>query len=320
MFKLTSLLPADDAARIAALRWTARVAVEGLSAGRHRSPHLGASVEFKEHRAYSPGDDLRSIDWKAYGKSDRLFVRQYEDETNLRATVLVDQSASMGYAGTRAAGLISPGAKPSGETKAPAKPASKYDYAAAMAVALSHLMIASQDAAGVIRFSDRVLQKVPVGSRPSHLRVVAAAVAAGKPEGEIDWNRVCRAVAGELPRRGVVIVLTDGLAPPEILGRNMRLLRGRGHEVVLVQILDPDEIDFPFTGRAEFRDLEQPGLRPVVDGRSVAVAYRRAIEQHNAAVSRACQSAAVRCVLVRTDQPLARALAKVVDRRAKMSA
>ena len=314
MFKLTTLLPPDDAARIAALRWTAQLAVEGLAAGRHRSPHLGASVEFKEHRAYAPGDDLRSIDWKAYGKSDRLFVRQFEDETNLRATVLVDQSASMAYRGSRAAGLMRPGSKTAGG------PASKYDYAAAAAVALSHLMIASQDAAGVIRFSDRVLQKVPVGSRPSHLRVIAAAVAAGECEGEVDWNRVCRAVAGELPRRGVVVVLTDGLTPPEILGRNMRLLRGRGHEVVLVQILDPDEIDFPFTGRSEFRDMEQPGLRPVVDGRSVAVAYRRAIEQHNAAIARACRSAAVRWVLVRTDTPLAVSLAKVVDRRAKMTA
>lgn len=298
--RILDLITPQDLSRVAKLQMLARQVVEGFCSGRHRSPHKGFSVEFKEHRPYVRGDELRSIDWKVFGKSDRLYIREFEEETNLRCTLLVDRSGSMQYGGSRSEGRT------------------KYVYAQQLAACLAYLMLAQQDAVGLVTFDDRPREQLPSRSRPSHLRAVLTALAQDGSRSETDLGGVFHKIAPKLGRRGLVIIISDAMGDVASLSRALAQFRGSRHEVLFFQILDPDEMDFPFSGRIQFRDLENATNEHTVDARSLREAYLQRLHQHEAMLRAACMKNRVDLVPLTTDRPFADALHEYLALRRRM--
>ena len=292
----TDLLEPDDRAALARIQLLARDTVEGFCSGLHRSPHTGFSVEFKEHRPYTPGDDVRAIDWKLFGKTDRLFIREYEEETNLRCVVAVDCSGSMGYAGSRAS-------------------MSKHAFACRAAAGLSYLLLRQQDGVGLMTFDETVNDRLPVRATPRHLSAILGRLDASSPGAETDLGGVLRLVAASLKGRGLVVLISDLFGDVESLGRGLSLIRGRGHEVVLLQVLDPDETDFPFQRWTEFRSLERRDSRRTLDPAQVRASYLRKLAEFNAQLDDLCGRQRVSRFTVTTDTRPAGALAAVLNQR-----
>lgn len=297
--RIHNLLSPPDLTRIARLQLLARQVVEGFAAGQHRSHHKGFSVEFKEHRPYVRGDELRSIDWKVFGKSDRLYIRQSEVDTNVRCSLLVDGSGSMAYRGRRSNGL------------------SKFEYAQRLAAALAYLMLSQQDAVGIVTFDDRIRQQVPCRSQASHLGPLLAALTQDPPGRETDIGRVVREIAPKLGRRRLVILVSDAMADVESIGRALGRLRSAKHELLFFQILDLDETDFPFSGRVQFNNLELPSDQRVVDATPLRKRYRERFERHQAELRRVCLQSHVDWISWTTDRPVADALHRYVAFRAR---
>lgn len=317
--RLADLFRARDVSRIESLRLIARQAVEGLAVGRHRSPHKGSSVEFKEHRPYVPGDELKNIDWKAFGKSDRLYIREFEEETNLRCMLLVDQSGSMAYGGQRARSLRREVVGSSSTTaNAPARlwsDGTKQGYAIGLAAALSYLMLSNQDAVGVMTFDSKIRDYVPPRMLPSHLNVVLNTLTQEHRGGETDLGTVLRQASVKLPRRGLVVLISDGFGDVESLGRSLTLLRGGRQDVIFLQVVDPDELDFPFHERIDFRDLEGHDRHEVIDARQIRTRYLESVRRHNDMIAAACRRNHVDHLLISTDLPLVDCLSRFVAMR-----
>lgn len=298
--RIHDLLAPKDLSRVAKLQLLARQVVEGFCSGKHRSPHKGFSVEFKEHRQYVRGDEIRSIDWKVFGKSDRLYIREYEEETNLRCTLLVDRSGSMRYQGSRA------------------DQTSKYDYAQLLAASLTYLMLGQQDAVGLVTFDDQPRDRLPVRARPSHLRALMTALAADATRRETDLGGVFGKIAPTLGRRGLVIIVSDAMGDVSSIARSLAQFRSSRHEVLFFQILDPDETDFPFSGRIQFRDLENDSNEQIVDARSLREAYLDRLEKHQDSLREACRRNRVDLLTLTTDRPLADALHEYLAMRRRI--
>ncbi|WP_146395064.1 DUF58 domain-containing protein [Planctomycetes bacterium CA13] len=295
--RILDLVSPQQLSRVAALQVLARQIVEGFCSGRHRSPQKGFSVEFKEHRPYVRGDELKNIDWKAYAKSDRLYIREYEEETNLRCVLLVDRSGSMQYRGDRSGGL------------------SKDDYTQRLAASLAYLMLAQQDAVGAVTFDSIPRNIVTPRGRASHLRAVLAALVS-PPEGiETDLGGAIRSVVPKLGRRGIVVLFSDAMGDLGSLSRSLAQIRSRHHEVVFFQILDPDEVDFPFSGRIQFHDLEETAEDQTVDANSLHAAYLDRFEQHASQLRDICRRNRVDLVTIQTGQPFDDALHQYVALR-----
>jgi uncharacterized protein (DUF58 family) len=288
--RILDMLTPAELSRVASLQLFARGVVEGFCSGHHRSPHKGFSVEFKEHRPYVVGDELRSIDWKVFGKSDRLYIREFEEETNLRCNILLDKSGSMAYSGHRSSGL------------------SKYDYATRLAASLAFLMLAQQDAVGCVTFDDQLRDHVPLRSRPSHLKAILSAIAKQAVHRETDLGTVFTQAAPKVGRRGLLVILTDAMGDVDSISRAMAQFRVARQEVILFQVLDRDEIDFPFTQRTRFRDLENSNNEQTVDARAIREAYLTRFRDHADSLSSACRKHRVDLVQVVTDQPYADAM------------
>ncbi|HYO45944.1 MAG TPA: DUF58 domain-containing protein [Gemmatimonadota bacterium] len=216
-----ALLPPQELLRLGSLELVARLVVEGYLAGRHKSPGLGGSLEFAEHRPYVPGDDLRRVDWKVYGRSDRWYVRESEQETNLRATLVLDASASMGFA--------------SGELP------SKWAYGRALAASLAWLLLAQQDAVGLATFGDGIRAFIPPRAGRAQRARLFAALEAEEAGGGTSPEGPFRELAERLPRRGLLVLVSDLLGPPDRFLPGLRYFRYRKHEVVVFQVLDPAE-------------------------------------------------------------------------------
>ncbi len=298
--RILDYIKPKELSRVARLQMLARGVVEGYCSGRHRSPHKGFSVEFKEHRPYVRGDELKNIDWKAYGKSDRLYIREFEEETNLRCTLLVDRSGSMAYGGQRGGGKNTGGKNTGGKTK--------HDFAVQLAASLTYLMLGQQDGAGLVTFDDAIRQIVPVRSRPSHLRAILQPLTASVSRRETDLGGVFRKIAPKLKRRGMLIIISDAMGDIDSISKSLALFRSKNHEVIFFQVLDPDEVDFPFTGRIQFRDMENTANEHTVDARSLQAAYLDRLEQHQCALIEACRKHRVDHVPMTTDRPFADAL------------
>ena len=221
--------------RISRLDLRARHVVEGFLSGMHRSPYFGQSVEFLQHREYAIGDDLRHMDWKVWARQDRLVVKQFEEDTNLRCTMLVDISNSMQY----------------GEG-----PLNKYEYACTIASSLAYLLLQQQDAVGCVSFDETVRVKVPIRSKRNHIYSVINSLEANQPRDKTDMHSVLRSVAETWPRRGMMVLVSDLLTDTDNLMRGLRLLRQRGHDVLVFHVMDDDELDFPFSGPMRFDGLE----------------------------------------------------------------
>lgn len=304
-------------ARLAGLDVRARTIVEGFVAGLHRSPHHGFSVEFAEHREYLPGDDLRYVDWKVYGKSDRIFLKQYEEETNFACHLLLDVSDSMRY---RAPSL----------PERPGAVLSKLEYAVSLAAAIGYLITRQQDAVGLMTFGESIEGQLAPSSRGAHLgelfrrldetdpaRVLSfedAQGAAGEGEIEADGliERVLFEASQRMRRRGLVIVLSDLFDEPASLLRGFKRLKHGRHDVRVLQIIDRAEEDFPFDDPTYFRGLEHSGERRI-EPRALQQAYREEFDRFLKAVQAGVRGLGMQIVTVRTDEPLDGALRRLLS-------
>lgn len=282
--------------RIARLDVRARYVVEGFLSGVHRSPYFGQSVEFLQHREYAPGDDLRHIDWKVWARQDRLYVKQYEEDTNLRCTLLVDVSGSMRYG----SGAMN-----------------KYEYGCTLAVSLAYLLLRQQDAVGCVAFDDGARVTVPYRTQHSHLQAIIAALDVAAPREATDVYRVLRHAAEGTPRRGLMVLVSDLLVDRPGLFKGLKLLRQRGHDVMVFHVLDDDELDFPFSGPTRFEGLELPEHLSC-NPRALREGYLSALGSYLEEIRRGCARQVVDYALLRTSQPLDAALAAYLSNRLGM--
>ena len=292
-------LPPDVIARIDKLELEARQVVEGVLAGRHKSPRHGFAVEFAQHREYAPGDDTRHIDWKVYARTERYHLKQYEQETNLVAWLVVDGSESMRVGTVRGKdGHV----------------VTKYDVACTLAAALAYLVTQQSDTAGLQVFADRVRVGLKPSGSQKQVREVLRWLADGPYEGVSNAGKALRDLGGMLGRRAVVFVFTDLLDDVSDFVSGVRILRSQRHEVVVFQVLDAAELDFPFRHPTLFRGLE--GLPEVsTDPLSVREGYLAELGKHLAAVEAACRGLETDLVRVRTDDDLGAVLAGYLRKR-----
>ncbi len=275
--------------RLGRVSVAARQAVESLLSGQHRSLARGLSLEFAGHRPYQAGDDLRHLDWKVWARTDRLDIKVFEEETRLRATLVLDASGSMGYG-------------------------NKCDFARRLAAALAVLMIGQGDAVGLAVCDTAVRTQLPPGSTMPHLIRLLDELEAVTTGGETSLAAVLEGLAGQLGRRGVVIILSDGFEDPERLGRSLALLRHRRQDVRLFQLCAPDEEDFRFTGSYDFIGLEGDG-HLVLDADRIRRSYQEALAAHRARLALACHTAHAEFLTCRSDEDLALLLVRALLRR-----
>lgn len=282
-------------ARLQGLELKARMIVEGYVSGWHKSPYHGFSVEFAEHRDYVPGDDLRYVDWKVYGKSDRYYLKQYDEETNFACHLLVDTSESMGYRSDRAEWT-------------------KLDYARHLAAALAYLVIRQQDAVGLATFDTTVGQVLRPASTPMHLSQLCELLDRAEPRGESAIGPILHELAERFKRRGLVIILSDFFDDPEAVQRGLKHFRHRRHDVLLLHVIDPAEQDFPFAEPTLFHGLEQ-WPDQLTDPRALRVAYQAEFAEFLRSLQGGARDLRMDYQLLRTDQPLEAALSLVLSHR-----
>jgi uncharacterized protein (DUF58 family) len=272
----------------------ARGVVEGFITGLHASPNKGFSVEFAEHRKYAPGDSPRHLDWRVLGRTDRLYIKQYEEETNLRAQILLDTSGSMAF-GQSAAGT-------------------KLDYAAHLAAALAYLMIRQQDAVGLTTFDTAIRTDLAAGASPRHFDEMMRRLEAIRPGRETALGPTLHRLADRFKRRCLVILISDLHGDDESLQRALHHFRARRHEVIVFQVLDHAELDFPYQDTARFVDLET-GEQIQVDPGFVRDAYLEEMEAFVQGCRRICAECAIDYVLADTAEPYDRLLSRYLVRR-----
>lgn len=283
-------------ARLGTMELRARTIVEGFLSGLHRSPYKGFSVEFAEYRQYLPGDDLSTLDWKVYARSDRFYVKKYEEETNVDCHLLVDTSASMGYASKGAV--------------------TKLAYGSFLAGALAYLMARQRDAVGFIAFDDRILERLPASARPGHLRAVLLALDRLTLGRQSDVSRPLHQLADTIIKRGMAVIISDLLDEPDAVTRGLRHLRFRGTDVIVFHVLDRDELTFPFDRATKFRDLES-GAEVLAVPAAVRDQYLKAVQDLCTIYERELRVSGIDYVRLDTSQPLDFALASYLSSRAK---
>jgi uncharacterized protein (DUF58 family) len=281
-------------ARLGTLEIIARTLVEGFIKGLHFSAAKGSSIEFAEHRPYVPGDEIRHVDWRAFGKTDRFYLKQYEDETNVRALLFLDASGSMAFS----SGAIS-----------------KLRYATCLGAALGYLLLGQRDAVGLAVAGSSVRRYVPPKATPQHLRGMFSILDGTAAEGKTHLPDAIHRIAGRLHSRSFVIILSDLLDDPRGVLRSLAHLRHRRSEVLLFHILDPAEEEFPFTNWTVFRDSEDPDSRLRLDARQVAQIYRENLTEHLEVLRKGCAALGVDYALVNTRKPFEIALATYLDAR-----
>jgi uncharacterized protein (DUF58 family) len=292
------LLDPAVVARLAHLDVRARLVVEGFIAGMHRSPFHGFSVEFAEHRPYMPGDPLKSLDWKVWARTDRFLVKQYNEETNLRCHLLVDFSGSMGF---KSAGTAM----------------TKLEYAQCLAASLAWLMLHQQDAVGLLLFAERPLRYVPARAVRSHLDVVLKTLGGLEPQGRTRLGPALHELAERIKRRGLVVLCSDLMDRPGEVLAGLQHFRHDHHEVVVFHILDPDELDFPYTDSTTFVDLES-GERLTTEPWEIARRYRERLTAWTAQYRRQCRENRIDYVQVDTRTPFDQALLAYLEKRARL--
>jgi uncharacterized protein (DUF58 family) len=281
-------------AGISNLALRARWVVEGLLSGVHKSRAKGFSVEFEEHREYTPGDEIRRIDWKAFGKFDRYFIKEYEDETNLRAYLLLEGSASMNYASD---GI------------------SKFDYGCTLTASLAYLILKQQDAAGVVTFSNRIESFVPPRAKRDYLMQILHALENRGPAGETNVGKILDELAGQIKRRGLIILISDLLDEPEQVLKGLRQFRFKGNDVIVFHLLDPAELELPFDGNILFEDLEAANLEVIADPRAIRATYQQVVQEFITDMRKQCHDNAIDYQLISTATPLDQALASYLSWR-----
>ncbi|MFV1966932.1 MAG: DUF58 domain-containing protein [Pirellulaceae bacterium] len=287
-------------AKLKGLQLRAQRIVEGYMAGLHRSPYRGFSIEFAEHREYAPGDDLRYLDWKVFGRTDKFYLKQFEDETNLIGYLVLDVSASMLY-------------------KGPDSPLSKFEYAQCLAASLAWLILQQQDAVGLVTFDDRVRAHLPPSNNVSHLRQLFAVLESASSASKTATGPIFHELAEKWKKRGVVVVISDLFDNVASLMAGLKHFRHRRHDVIILHLLDAAELDFPFTQPTTFQGLEgQPDL--AADPRALRRAYLDEMNAFLQAIRQGCREREMDYRQIRTDQPLDSALAAFLTRRMALGA
>ncbi len=281
-------------ARLSNLYLKSRWVVEGIMSGIHRSRSKGFSVEFEQHREYSPGDEIRRIDWKALGKFDRYFIKETEDETNLRAYLILDVSASMDYTSN---GIT------------------KFAYGCILAASLAHVIIKQQDAAGLVTFSDRIESFIPPRAQRGYLMEILRALEGITPAGETSVGKILQEVAGKMNRRGLVILISDLLDEPESILESLHLFRFKGNDVIVFHLLDPAELELPFEGNILFEDMEQVDLKVTADPKAIHRVYLKVVEEFIERIRKDCQERSIDYQLLSTSTPLDHALVSYLSWR-----
>ncbi|MHC5039500.1 MAG: DUF58 domain-containing protein [Planctomycetota bacterium] len=282
--------------RIAKLDLKARLIVEGFISGLHKSPYHGISVEFAEHREYTPGDDLKHLDWRVFARSDRFYIKQYEEETNLVSHLIVDGSESMRYA----SGAMS-----------------KYDYACSTAAALAFLLLRQQDSVGLVLFDEEIRVRIPPSAKPPMLNNMAHEMAQLVPERKTSVSGIFHQLAEEIPRRGLVVLLSDLFVPLEDLKKGLRHFRYAGQEVLVVHVLDEYELTFPFDGNVRFKGLEElPDL--LVEPRPLRRAYLDAVGAFTSGLAKWCKDHRIDYTLISTADRLDVVLAQYLASRSRI--
>lgn len=274
----------------------ARHVVEGFVSGLHRSPFHGFSVEFASHREYVWGDDIRHIDWKVQAKTDRFYIKQYEEETNLKATFLLDASESMHYGG--------------GDGRM-----NKYEYASAVSASLAFLLLQQQDAVGLAVFDEELKTYLPTSANPNQIKQLVHAVDVVRPKRKTSLEPICHSLAEKIPRRGLVCLVSDLFVDLDGVIRGLEHFRHYGHEVLVIHILDQDELTFPFQGNTMFQGLEETG-RLLIEPRALRQGYLDALNDFCRQVKRSCVSSRIDYKLISTSDHMDAALLAFLAARA----
>ncbi len=296
--ELTKYLDPKVLSKITRLDLQARLVVEGFISGLHRSPFHGFSVEFASHREYVWGDDIKHIDWKVQARTDRFYIKQYEEETNLKATFLLDASESMLFGG---------GNSKDGMTK--------YRYAAAVAASLAFLLLQQQDAVGLAVFDEELRSYVPASASPNQIKTFVHAMDVNAPKQKTSLEDICHSLAEKIPRRGMVCLVSDLFVDIDSLIRGLQHFRHHNHEVMVLHVMDEQELTFPFQGNTMFRGLEDTG-RLTIEPRVLRDGYLEAVDRFCREVKRKCIAAKIDYKLISTADHLDAALLAFLAARA----
>jgi uncharacterized protein (DUF58 family) len=292
------LLPPELLARLRPLQLRAHGVVDGVLSGLHRSPLHGASVEFAEHKEYAPGDEVRHVDWRVFGKSDKVYIKRYQHETNLQATIVLDASSSMLY-------------------RSPDAALSKWDHAASLAAAIAYLVLRQQDSVGLLLASEAVRTWVPPRAQMNHLWPLCEAIVSHKPKPRVATSliRAGSELVERLGRRGPIFFISDFFESDPRWFRQFEELERRGHHVTLLQVLDPWEASFPFEDLTVFRSLES-GVEIATEPRLIAATYRAEFQRFVRELASSAATAGMEHRVASTDIPIDRLLADLFARRA----
>jgi len=290
-------LEPDIVSKLKGMELRARMVVEGFIAGLHKSPYHGFSVEFAEHRQYMPGDNIRDIDWKVYAKTDRHYIKEYEEETNLKAYLLLDCSASMAYRS--------------------GKRVTKLDYAGLLCGALSYMMLRQRDAVGLVTFDEQIRRYIPARSKSGHLHVLLTEIANQTPSDKTNIAVTLHEMAERIKRRGLVIVLSDLLDEPQDILAGLKHFRYNQHQVIVFHILDPRERDFAFGAEAMFRDMET-GEELTTLPYQIKKDYARQVQAFTDEIASACRQSNIDYHAIDTAMPFDKALYAFLAKRERL--
>ena len=273
--------------RISSLELRARHVVEGFVSGMHKSPYKGFSVEFANHRSYVPGDDIRHIDWRVYAKAERFFIKEYEEETNMRVQVVLDGSGSMAYPEHPGTGRMT-----------------KWQYGATLAASLSHLLIYQQDAVGLTLFDTGIKVRLPVSTNRASLAAISESIEAHTPSDATGMNATFLNLAGQLPPRGLVVIISDLLSPRDEVFEALLRFRHAQQEVIVLHVLDHDELEFPFSDRTLFEGMEGIDRQILTDPQSLRTNYIENVRRFIEDVRGMCLDHRIDYALLSTADPL----------------
>ena len=291
-----NLLSSSIINKIDNLALRAKLVVEGFLAGLHKSPYHGFSVEFAEHRPYEYGDDVKYIDWKLWAKTDKLFIKQFEEETNLKCYILLDRSKSMKYASNKL---------------------SKFEYSKSLAASLAYLMIKQQDAVGLSTFDNKINLTIPPKTKPSHFNLIAQTLHNAKTGNTTKVSNILHILAQSIKKRGLIILISDLVDSHEDIMNGLKHFRYKGHEVIIFHILDPREIDLNFNESVKFIDLESDESI-TTDPRQVKAAYQKEIKDLIASYKNQCRKNKIDFINISTSDSLENSLINYLIKRNKL--
>ena len=289
-------ISSDRVAKLNNLFLKAKFVVEGFIIGLHKSPYHGYSVEFSEHRPYTFGDEMKNIDWKLWARTDKYYVKEFEEETNLSAHILFDKSLSMGYS--------------SGTIK-------KIDYAKLLASSLSYLMIKQQDATSLNIFNETITSMIHPSAKPSHLKILISELEKLSPSGTTDISKVLHRLAESIKMKGLIILISDFYSDLEQTISGLKHLKFYGHDIIIFHLLDPKEISLDFKGRVEFIDLET-GAKIITEPDFIRKEYKSSIEEYINMLNKECRKLNIDHILVNTSMDIDKLLYMYLKKRSKV--